>query len=124
MKSSLNSKVFFIHAKWFSGSFCDIIQPYKLLKSQYWIYDDSSFSLLSFMYLLLALAYQKMEWHIPPLIPFSTINNRSTSIKRSNMTLVFYKAACHADPGAGRNFAGSSLYISRHIFLKFSNTSA
>ena len=40
------------------------------------------------------------------------------------MTLVFYKAACHADPGTGRNFAGSSLYISRHIFLKFSNASA
>ena len=46
------------------------------------------------------------------------------SVKRSNFTLVFFKAACHANPGAERNFAGSSLYILIHIFLKFSNKSA
>ena len=37
------------------------------------------------------------------------------SVKRSNFTLVVYKAACHADPGAGWNIAGSSLYKSFHI---------
>ena len=50
--------------------------------------------------------------------------NISISLKRSNFTLVFFKAACHANPGAERSFAGSSSYISRHIFLKFSNASA
>ena len=71
------------------------------------------------MYLLLAFAYHYTEWHIPPLIPFSTINNISMSVKRSRFTLVFFKVACHANPGAERNFAGSSLYILIHIFLIF-----
>ena len=61
---------------------------------------------------------------IPLLIPFSAINNISLSVKRSNFTLVVFKAACHANSGAERNFAGSSSYILRHILLKFSNTSA
>ena len=34
------------------------------------------------------------------------------------------KAVCHANSGAVENGAGSSSYISKHIFLKFSNTSA
>ena len=38
--------------------------------------------------------------------------------------LVFFKAASHANPGAYRNSAGASSYISRHIFLKFLNTLA
>ena len=59
-----------------------------------------------------------------PVIPFSTINNISISVKRSNFTLVFFKAACHAKPGAEKNFAGLSSYILIHILLKFSNTSA
>ena len=63
-------------------------------------------------------------YHNPPLVPFSIINNISISVKRFNFTLAFLEAACHAYPKAGRNFAGSSSYISRHIFLKFSNTSA
>ena len=36
----------------------------------------------------------------------------------------FSKSACLANPGAARNFAGSVSYISRHIFRKFSDTSA
>ena len=36
----------------------------------------------------------------------------------------FFIAACHSDPGAERNFAGSSSYILIKIFLKFLNTSA
>ena len=54
----------------------------------------------------------------------STINNILMSVTKSNFTLVFPKTACHAKPRAERNFAGSSQYISRHIFLRFSNTSA
>ena len=33
------------------------------------------------------------------------------SVKRSNLTLVFLKAACRANPRTERNFAGSSSYI-------------
>ena len=54
----------------------------------------------------------------------STINNISISVKISNLTLVFLKAACHANSGAEQNFAGSSSSILRHIFLKFSDTCA
>ena len=54
---------------------------------------------------------------------FCTINNISISIKRSSFTLVFLKAASHANPGAERNFAGSNSHILRDIFRKFSNTS-
>ena len=42
------------------------------------------------------------EGHIHPLIPFSTTNNISTSIKRSNFAI---KAACHAGPVAEKKFA-------------------
>ena len=58
------------------------------------------------------------------LIPFSTINKILISIERSNFGLVFLKADGHANPGAERNFSGSGSYYSRHIFPKFSNTSA
>ena len=83
--------------------------------------DD--FFLLSqyFMFLLLAVAYLQIDWHIPLLIPFSTINNISTSIIRSDLTLIL---SCHANAGAGRIFVGWSLYLLRYTFLKFSNTSA
>ena len=53
------------------------------------------------------------------LIPFSTSNNISISVKRSNFNFVFFKAAYHANPGTERNFAGSSSYNLRLIFLKF-----
>ena len=55
--------------------------------------------------------------HIPSLIPFSTINSISISVKRSNFTSVFFIAACYANSIAERNFAGSGSYILRHIFL-------
>ena len=76
------------------------------------------------MYLSLAFVYRQIEWYSHPLLPFCTITNISISTKRSNFTLVFFEAACHANPEAERNFAGSSSYIFVHIFLKFSNTSA
>ena len=41
-------------------------------------------------------------------IPFSTINNILISVNSSNSTLAFFKVACQANPGAERNFAGSS----------------
>ena len=43
MKSSLNLTVSLIHSKLFTGSFCNISQPYKLYTSQYLRYDDSLF---------------------------------------------------------------------------------
>ena len=36
----------------------------------------------------------------------------------------FFKAACYATSGDERSFTESGSFISRHIFLKFSNTSA
>ena len=38
-----------------------------------------------------------------PLIPFSTINNILISVNNSNFTLVFFKQAFHANPGADKN---------------------
>ena len=93
-----------IHSKLFTGSFCDIAHPYKLFTSQYLAllnrvnylhpnkYDDSIFLLWYLIYLLLAFAYQWIEWHIPLLISFSTINSIS-SVNNSNFTLFFFKAA-------------------------------
>ena len=52
-------------------------------------------------------AFRLIALHIP-LMAFSTINNISLSAKRSNFTLVFFKVACHAYSGGGRNFAGSN----------------
>ena len=40
------------------------------------------------MYLLLAFAYLKIEGNIPPLIPFSTINNISVSVNASVKDLI------------------------------------
>ena len=45
-------------------------------------------------------------------------------VKCSNFTFVFIEAAYSTNPGAERNFAGLSSYISKHILLKFSNISA
>ena len=48
-----------------------------------------------------------MNFYFPPLIFYSTINSISTSVNDSNFTSVFFKAACHGNPGAERNFPGS-----------------
>ena len=74
------------------------------------------------MYLLFALAYLCVDWHIPPLIPASNINNISISVSSSNFTIAIFKHAYHANPGADSE--GSSPYISIHVSLKFSETSA
>ena len=76
------------------------------------------------MYLLFALSYRYITWHIPPLIPFSNINSISLSVNNSNFTLGFFKLVFHANPGALKKWAGSSSYFSMHLSLKFSNTSA
>ena len=62
-----------------------------------------------------------IEWHTPFLIPFSTINNISISDKISAFSFsFFFKVTCNDNSGGGeRNFAGSSSYILRHIFLRF-----
>ena len=46
------------------------------------------------------------------------------SVKRSNFTLVFFKAGCYANLGAEIKFVGSSSCTLRHLLLKYSNTSA
>ena len=76
------------------------------------------------MYLLFALAYLYTALHIPLLVPSTTIITISLSVNNSNFTSVVFKQACHDNPGADKKYAGSSSYISKHLFLKFSNTSA
>ena len=39
-------------------------------------------------------------------MPFSTINSISISVNNPYFTLFFFKAACHANPGAERNLTG------------------
>ena len=51
------------------------------------------------MYLLFAFAYVCIARHIPPLIPFSAINNRSTSVYGTNFIPVVFKQACYVNPG-------------------------
>ena len=46
------------------------------------------------------------------------------SVNSSKFTFVFLKAVCHANPCEVRKRVGSSSHISRHIFPKFSDTSA
>ena len=41
------------------------------------------------------------------------------SLNSYNSTLVLFTAVCHGNPGADKNFAGSSSEISKQIFLKF-----
>ena len=54
------------------------------------------------MYLLFALAYLYIACHIPPQIPSSNIISISLSVNSSNSTPVFFKHACHANPGADK----------------------
>ena len=55
-----------------------------------------------FIYLLFALAYLCIAWQIQPLVSFSTINSISISVNDSYSTFVFFKHACHANPGADK----------------------
>ena len=48
----------------------------------------------------------------------------SQAVNNSNLISVFFKQVYHANLGAEKKYTGSSSYISRHIFLTFSNTSA
>ena len=48
----------------------------------------------------------------------------STSVNKSNSIPIFFKAACQANSGTERNFAGSSSSNSKAILLTFSKTSA
>ena len=72
-----------------TGNFCNIAYRYKLFMAQCLRYDYSLFLSKSFMYLLLACAYQWISWHIPHLMPFLTINNISVSLNKSNWLLSF-----------------------------------
>ena len=45
------------------------------------------------------------------------------SVNNSNLVPVFFKQATHANPGVDTKYTGSSSYILKPIFLKFSYTS-
>ena len=45
----------------------------------------------------LAIAYLSIEWLIPPLILFSTVNTISISVKNFNLSSIFFKAAFKAN---------------------------
>ena len=57
-------------------------------------------------------------------MPISVISIISQSVNSSNFTPVLFRQACHANQDADTKYTGSSSYILRHIFLKFSNISA
>ena len=60
------------------------------------------------IYLLLVFTYLLIKWHVPLLIPFSTIGIIEISVNNFNFTSVFFKATCQANQGAQKNFAGSN----------------
>ena len=43
-----------------------------------------------------------------PLILFTAVYNISISVNRYNFTLIFFKADCHANPGAEKNEQGQA----------------
>ena len=95
-----------------------------LFASQYMIYDDSVSLLFSFKCLMFAVAFRCIVWHISSVIPFSTFNEISISVNNCNFTIVFFKNACHNNPGADKKWAGSSSYIPISLLRTFSNTFA
>ena len=64
-----------------------------------------------------------MERHIPPLIPFSTIVTYQYQLKGKILLWSFLKVLAMLIQELKESFAGSSLYILKHIFLKFPDTS-
>ena len=68
------------------------------------------------MYLLFASAYPCIAWHIPPLIPFRTINNILTSVSNSNIIPVFSKHAYHVNPVVDKN-EQDQVHISQYIYF-------
>ena len=53
----------------------------------------------SYTYYLLLHTYVFAR-HIPPLIPFATINNILISVYNLNSITIIFKQACHVHPGA------------------------
>ena len=73
---------------------------------------------------ILASAYLLITWHIPSLILFSIISTISISVVNFNSTPVFFNHSCHTNSSTEKMYVGLSLYISRHLLRKVSNTSA
>ena len=115
-------RTFFFYLKPFTGNFWNIAHPCKLYASKYWKCDYSLILSKFVIYLLFAFEYLCVAWHIPPLIPFST--SLAYHYLLIILIYVFFKQACHANPGADKKWTGSSCYISIHLFVKLSNTSA
>ena len=91
----------------------------QVIKVQYLGFNGSIFLLQPFSIYFLFFAYQLIVWHIPSLITFSNINNISGSVHMSNFALFSFKTSCYGSPGGEETWAGSSLYVLRHIFWKF-----
>ena len=92
----------YIHLKPPIGSFLQIAHPYKLLASRYCENFDANILLKLFMYLLFAVAYLCTACDMPPLVPFSNINNMSTSVNYSNFTFINFNKGVHARPGTDK----------------------
>ena len=79
--------------KVFTGNFYYIAQPSKLI-IYIPILNIWRFFVFIIIFHVFVISFC-MLINICPLIPFSSINNISISVKISNFTLVFLKAACH-----------------------------
>ena len=78
------------------------------------------FFVFIFHVFVIAFSYWWLVWHILPWIYFHTINNILIIIN----LLLFFKAACLANPGAEIKWARWNLYNLRRILRKFPKKSA
>ena len=121
MKSSLNWEISSTHLKPFTDKFFDIADPYKLFVPIFKIRWFCIY-IITFSVFVISSSIPRNSMTNFTSNTFSTINNISISVTRSNFILTCFIAACHANPGAERKWEVSSSYISRHILLKFLNT--
>ena len=133
MWSSLNWELSFIHLKLFTGSFYDIAQLYKLSHLNGFFFQCSIFILIFHVFVIsFCISINRVTYS--SFNTFFCHYNISLSVQRFNFTLVIFKRlflvftllffSCHDHPSAEGDFAGSSSYILRQIFIKFANTTA
>ena len=128
MKSSLNWGVSFILSKLSTGNFLRYCPSlYIIYIPILKIWQFSIFSIvfhvfvINFCILINRVAYSSCNTFFYLFLPLITYQYQ---LKHLITFLSISIAACRANPGAERNFARSNVRISRHIFLKFSNTIA
>ena len=94
-----------IQSNLLTGSLSNIAQSYKLFISQYLRYDDSLFTINFHIFIIsFCIAMDYVTYSSSNFL--STTNSISISVNNSNFTSVFFKAVCHANPGADRNLPG------------------